>query len=207
MARRQDHSREELRLLLLSEARKIVAQEGLAALTVRRLAGAVSYSVGTVYNVFRNLDELVMELNAETLDQLHTFAGERCPKEGAPEARLLALADCYIDFMRRYGRLWSALFEHRLPPGVPLPDWYLVRIFRLFRLIEDALAALFPALESSARLRMARLLWASIHGICSLATADKLGGAGEDDARAMARSLVANYLAGARARAASGAEP
>ena len=45
----------------------------------------------------------------------------------------------------------------------------------------------------------------SIHGICSLATADKRGGDGEDDARAWARSLAANYRGGARARAAAGA--
>jgi len=206
MARRKDHSRDELRRLLLDEARKIVAQDGLAALAVRPLAAAVGYSIGTVYNVFRNLDELILELNGETLDQLQAFAADRCAREIPAEDKLLALADCYIEFMRRYGHLWSALLEHRVPPGVTLPDWYLVKVHRPFRLIEDALAPLFPAEGSSERLRTARLLWASIHGICSLAGADKLNSNGDDEARWMAHSLVLNYVAGARARAVAGVE-
>ena len=71
MARRNDHSREELYQLALGAARDIAEAEGLRGLTARRIAAEIGYSVGTLYNVFVNLDDLIIHLNGSTLDQLY----------------------------------------------------------------------------------------------------------------------------------------
>ena len=59
MARRSDHSRDELKALILDCAREIAEEEGLRGLTARRIATEIGYAPGTIYNLFSNLDDLI----------------------------------------------------------------------------------------------------------------------------------------------------
>lgn len=183
--------------MALEAAREIAEKEGLAGLTARAIAAKMGYSVGTLYNVFENLDELIVRLNAATLDALYeALAEDRLDEE--PETAVRALAEGYIRFTRDHPKLWSILFEHHLPAGQLLPDWYRERVLRLLGLLEGALAPLFAAGQDDQRHHSARVLWSSLHGICSLESADKL--VATESATAMADSLATNYVAGLRSR-------
>ena len=122
------------------------------------------------------------------------------PPDPRPAKALNALAQAYISFNRDHPKLWGLLFEHHLPDGRELPDWY-----------ETALAPLFAAGCEEARLHSARVLWGSLHGMSSLAAAEKLarprpvadssGETSEMKSRtemlsALVESLVENYVAG-----------
>lgn len=195
MGRRSDHSRSELYEMVLSAAREIAEQEGLGGLTVRRIATQIGYSGGTLYNLFENLDDLVVHLNARTLDSLYEeLAGATLEED--PEAAVRALTECYVRFTREHPRLWNLLFEHRLPNGTDPPDWYYEKIERARGLLERALAPLFGPGRETERLHSARVLWSSLHGICSLETAGKL--VKTESVEAMSESLISYYLAGLR---------
>ncbi len=71
MGRRSDHSRDNLRAMILEAARAILAADGLRGLTARRIAKAIGYSPGTLYNFFTNIDELILHVNAQTLDVVY----------------------------------------------------------------------------------------------------------------------------------------
>ena len=58
MARRSDHSRDELYELALVAARRIIEDGGYRALTARKVADHMGYSPGTLYNVFAGLDDV-----------------------------------------------------------------------------------------------------------------------------------------------------
>ncbi len=183
--------------MALAAAREIAEAEGLRGLTARRIAGRIGYSVGTLYNLFEDLDELIFRLHVTTLDALH----EACalsPRTGEPETDLRALGQAYIGFTGEHPRLWNLLFEHRLPEGRPLPEWYLEKVARLLALVEAAIAPLFPPGREVERLHSARVLWSSLHGMCSVASAGRLGEA--ESLAAMADSLATNYVAGLRQR-------
>ena len=107
---------------------------------------------------------------------------------------LTPLARKYIDFTRRRPKLWSLLFEHQLPDGQELPDWHYEKTRRLLGLLERALAPLFPAGQETERHHSARVIWSSLHGICSLDSAGKL--VKTESVDALADSLISNYLAG-----------
>ena len=203
MARRSDHSREELYALAMSAARQIVRQEGLHALTARGLAAAIGYSPGTLYNLFENLDELTLHVNASTLDALHDAVSEG-GLSGDPDADLDRMLRRYLGFLGDNPALWTAVFDHRRPSGSELPEWYLGRIRRLMGLVETALAPLFPPGEEKQRSEAAAVLWSGLHGICTLAQDGRLSRVGAQSVPEMARSLVANYLTGLRARAGKG---
>lgn len=200
MARRSEHSRDELHALYVAAARRILAGEGLGGLTARRIAREIGYSPGSLYNVFENLDDLVLQVNAGTLDRLYDCLAAARPEGGGVETTLRAMARAYVDCARAEPLLWQALYEHRMSGDRPLPDWYSGRITRLFALVEGALAPLFGTPESDDCRRAARILWSALHGIASLALAQKLERLAELSAEEMADDLVTTYFAGLTAR-------
>jgi len=196
MGRRSDHSREELYALAMAAAQAIAEDEGLRGLTARRITREIGYTIGTFYNLFDNFDDLILRLNGTTLDALFEVCAA-APPGSEPEAGLRQLAERYIRYTREHAKRWHILFEHRLPDGEVQPDWYTEKILRVLGRVETALAPLFDAGQEAERLHSARVLWASLHGICSLEAVDKL--ADTETVEALSDSLITNYLAGLRA--------
>jgi AcrR family transcriptional regulator len=196
MARRSDHTRDELHRMALQAARRIVAKDGLRGLSTRRVAGAIGYSPGTLYQLFEDLDDLIVHLNAETLDELFEACRDIDLTVG-PEAVLEALATRYMRYVKRNPELWSAVFEHHLPDGRALPEWYYERTRKLLGLAATAISPLVDG-DRDRLMHEARVLWASLYGIAALASSRKL--AKSETADGLVRSLTANYVAGLRAR-------
>ena len=169
-------------------------REGRAHGTLCTPGGAeIGYSIGTIYNLFEDFDDLVLHVNGESVDRLY----ERCtaePLESGPEDTLRALARAYIGFVHDHPRLWSLLFEYRaLHPG-PLPQWYDEKFARLFALMDRAMVPLFPPGREAEMRHSARVLRASLHGMCSLEAA----GAIAEPASALVDTLITYYVAGLR---------
>ena len=196
MARRSDHSRDELHRMALKAAQKIVAKSGLRGLSTRRIASAIGYSPGTLYQLFSDLDDLIVHLNAQSLAALY-MACQSVDFARGPEAALQNLAERYINFVSANPRVWNAVFEHSLPEGRQVPEEFSQWSAKLLGLAETAIAPLYRAGEEAERRHDAEVLWAGLYGIASLATANKLGR--NEAAPRMVRSLIANYLAGLRA--------
>ena len=76
------------------------------------------------------------------------------------------------------------------------PAWYQQKLELLMSRVEEAMAPLFPADKILERQRAARVLWAGVHGITSLATANKLSNVTTEAANLLVRDLIENYLAG-----------
>jgi AcrR family transcriptional regulator len=195
MARRSDHTREDLFALVLDGAQRIVESEGYQSLTARRVAQAVGYSPGTLYNLFANLDALVVHLNARTLGHLgEQLAG--VPLTGDPKADLLAQAKAYLEFLERHPRLWDMLFGYRLAAGSALPDWFTARIDQALAHVEAALAPLFGKDDTRKKKEAALVLWASLHGIGQLAADGKLEIVNVRSASQLVESLIIHFVAG-----------
>lgn len=193
MAPRREHSRDELSELVLAGARRIAEREGLAGLTARALAREIGYSPGTLYNLFADLDDIVLQLNGQTLDELHAVL-RRAPTGPDPETALLELGRAYIGFIRAHPRLWSVLFEHNPPAGRELPEAQRERIGRLLALVTAALTPLFAPDERRQLEHSARVLWSATQGISVLAGAGKLVQA--ESVTGLLRDLIGYYVAG-----------
>ena len=192
VGRRSDHSRDELHELALGAAADIVEAEGIHALTARRIADAIGYSPGTLYNVFAGLDDIIIHLNGRALDDLAGLM-DKARRSRDPRTHVLRLLDTYLAFERDHPNRWSVLFEYSLAPSTTLPDWYLAKVNHALSLVEDALS---PLTSGAARKLAARTLWASLHGITALAKSGKLDVVTNQTGRHMARHMVVNYLAG-----------
>ena len=198
----QPSYREKLRAAMLSIAARILDAEGLEGLQARRVAREAGCSVGTLYNIFESLDELVMLANARTLDDLgRTLIVARDAALQAPlEGRLEALALAYLRFAIVHEKSWRAVFEHHMTAGQAVPEWYREAQARQFELVEEVLCEVMP--EPNARSRAARALFASVHGIVALALDRKLGEFDPAETEAQVRLILtaaAQGLAAARA--------
>lgn len=195
MGRRSIHTPEELRELIIEATTSIVEQGGLEGLSAREIAKRIGYSPGTLYNVFENLDDLLLIIEARLLDDLADRLAST-DAAGTPSDRLRRIVGTYFTFTQERPKLWNLLNEHRMPAGRAVPEWYQEKLDKLLAVLEEALAPLTTASDPGTRRRHARTLWASVHGMTSLSTADKLSHVTAHSARALLDDLVHNYVAG-----------
>jgi AcrR family transcriptional regulator len=168
-----------LRTRLIDAAERTIAENGLAALKARDLAREAGCAIGTIYNVFEHLDELVLCVGARTLAMLEKALGAvrptaPCDSTDQAVADLVRLALAYLEFAARHRVRWRALFEHRMSEQHPLPDWFIEQQQVMFAQVEWPLVTLLPELGRDARRILARTLFSAVHGIIALGLEEKL---------------------------------
>lgn len=199
MGRRSIHTPDELRELIIQAATDIVEQDGLSGLSAREIAKRINYSPGTLYNVFENLDDLLLTIEARLLDRLaHRL--DDIDTTGTPQQRLCRLAEAYLSFTQDNPKLWNLLLEHRLPAGREIPDWYRAKLGSLLTPLKDALTPLLDGFDTHDKEQAARTLWAGVHGITSLSTTAKLSPITNHAAGQTVDDFVTTYIAGLKNR-------
>jgi AcrR family transcriptional regulator len=191
-------NRQELRETIIVKARDVVAAEGLGALTARRIAAEADCAVGSIYNVFSGLDELILILNGETMDSLQRWLEEAVDTRLEGREFLLALGAAYVGFTSRHDKLWMLIFEHRAHERAGYPDWYHEKIARLLAMVERGLEPYLPAPHD--RAVGARALWAAMHGVRSLSMTGKLRAVSQDQEMELIRALLEPYIRGLEAK-------
>lgn len=157
---------QDLRAELLAAAERQIETRGLAHLRARDLAHQAGCSVGAIYNVFNDMDELILAVNANTLKAIDR---EMLASEGDdPLQRLTALANAYLTYAVRNRLRWEALFSHRMPTEAVVPQWFQDIQNAAFSRVEGPLALLRPDLASEARHLLGRSIFAAVHGMVAL---------------------------------------
>jgi len=185
----------DMRTDMIQAAERIVSNEGLSALTARRLAVDVGIAVGTIYNVFENLDALVAEVNARTLNDLAVAISSVPTGVGGTREVLLGFADRYIDFVRDNPRRWMAVFEAEISEGhQPPPNQ--AAIDRLFGFLEKAIGESDERIDPAMAHQSARGLWAAVHGLLMLSAGNRLPVIRLENVRSTIDHLVTCHLLG-----------
>lgn len=195
MGRRSVHTADQLRELILEASTALIEEHGLAGLSAREIARRIEYSPGTLYNIFENLDDLVLTIEGRLLDRLANVLAT-LPADDDPRENVVRLALAYLKFTHDNPRLWNLLFEHHLPAGRAVPAWYQQKLDGLMARVEAALDPLTSGRTAEAKTRAARVLWAGVHGITSLSTTDKLSTISTEAAAPLVEDLVRTYLVG-----------
>ena len=172
--------RARLREDLIEATERRIADAGLDGLKARDLARDVGCALGAIYNVFPDLDALIIAVNGRTLALLeaHLDQGvEGTEADGAAEHAvddLAGLAQTYLTFALEHRRRWQALFQHRLAEGAELPDWYRMQQATLFSRVEEPVRRLVPGLDAQACALLGRSVFSATHGVVALGLDEKL---------------------------------
>ena len=194
MARRSEHSLEELKALVLEAAETIVIEEGFSGLKVRKIAREIGYTVGSIYMVFTNMADLIMHINARTLDALAEQLGQ--VQDNNAEQSIQTLAIAYLNYASQNFNRWRTTFDYPLPADAAIPAWYQEKVTNVFVPIEARFLELDPELSQEQRTLAARALWCGVHGICVLSVTGKQDEAGIKGIEDMTALLVRNFMRG-----------
>jgi AcrR family transcriptional regulator len=181
-----------LRETIVEAARDIVRDEGLRALTMRRIAEAIDYAPASLYAHFASREALLAELCREGGAALHA-ALERAAVDVDPRRRLEALGAAYVAFALEHPDTYRLMFmeDTALTKGV-FESLESDDAARTLGLIVATLAelrangTLGPAADP---MRLADLLWTVVHGIASLRLACP-SMPGTDDATLIATAVA-----------------
>lgn len=194
MARRSDSTPQELQERVLAQTRAMLEDIPAAQISLREVARRAGYSAGALVHSFGSWNYLLLRVNAETLDELALIMNQVLQGVQDPKQALCRIAQAYLDFALTHRNRWRLIFEHKLGPGEPLPDWHGQRIQRLFALLERRLAELNPAAAETEIRKTARVLWGGVHGITLLSVDEKLFAEPEIHGRDLIQSLLSHYL-------------
>lgn len=198
MASKTETRRQELRDNLVAIAERTIASDGLGALRARDLAGEAGCAVGAIYNVFGDLTDLVLAVNARTFHQLGAdVAAALADAPQDPVEQLVVMAQAYHRFAAQNHLSWRALFDVERAPGAAAPDWYLAEMGQLFTYISDPLAVIFPDLSAGDIALLTRALFSSVHGIVLLGLDQASAGVPSDDIDRMIALVLRQIAASA----------
>ena len=193
MGRRSDHSRDELAQLIVEEGHRQLAKHGFGGFSARRVARDIGYSVGTIYNVFPSLDHLLIAINTRTFELW--AAHLRRSLEGSGSDRIRSLVEGYFSFARENPNLWSAIYDHRVPPAIDVPPADAERRAALTRIVVDEVAREIGDAPFDHVQRLARSLIATVHGHCAFDLSGSFELMGEREPVQMALDRVRQALA------------
>ncbi|MCU1392301.1 MAG: transcriptional regulator, TetR family [Ilumatobacteraceae bacterium] len=186
---------------ILGAARDLLANEGQAALTVRRIASAAGGSTMNVYSRFGGKDGVVDALLIEGFEQL-AEAVRDVAVTADPMADLEACAHSYRTFALSHRSHYELMFD-RVVPGYEMSEVaHLTAAAALITFADRVQAAMDAgAMRRGDALMTATVLWSACHGPVSLEM--KAVGPPDTDWAAVHQQLLTNVLAAFRASPAS----
>jgi len=187
--------REALRERLIEAAEKRMEVNGLAGLRARDITKDAGCALGGLYTAFGDLNELILHINARTLDRLST-ALAKAVTDLSPEKALLAIALEYAHFARDNRALWDALFDHNSGEHEPTPDWFKDRQRAVMSHVITPLHILQPSLSEADLHLRARTYFSAIHGIVSISLQGRFVGLPGDHLDAEVSRFVGVILTG-----------
>ena len=196
MTAKRDAKREDLRGRLIEAAQARIQSSGLAGLRARDITADAGCALGALYTAFADLDELILHVNSITLARLGAALEQEAIGAAEPRARLKALAKAYLGFARDNRMAWKALFEHRMAPDVPVPEWHLAEHAVLIQHLVEPLAQLLPTLGSHDLLARARTLFSAVHGIVAISLEDRFIGLAPTDLESELLGFVDTLVSG-----------
>ncbi len=179
--------RDNVRAKVIATTLALMDEGGLEQIKARSIAKKVGISVGSIYNLFGSVDELIQETNAHILADMGKLGQINGAKsetelqqkissgeiEDSNKARLLfrflKLAEIYMDFVEANANRWAAMlaFNRNRAEGAAA-EWYLDQQNALFDLVGNVLDETRLGDDEKTRDIAARALWSSVHGIVTM---------------------------------------
>ncbi len=191
MARRSDHSKEEIQALAVKHALKLIEEKGEKGFNARDIAQRMGYTVGTLYYIFKDMEALRFHVSAAILDMFYTETMEGLKNK---KNKLNYHIKKYIQFSQDYQNLWMFLYGLDDMTKKKVPGWYLDKIQTFYLLSVESLA---PYVNDKRKVHQAaQTILSSVHGMCVLSIRGNRTREKDFGLESMARHMIKNYLRG-----------
>lgn len=190
MARRNEHTKDQLKSLVLESATDIIKNSGIEQLSTRKIAKDIGYAPGTLYNIFKDSNDIILHVNAQTMLEIMNVFTQ--PKQEHNLEVLLDLIGEYIDYIESNYKIWSCLFMYNQSSDQALPDWYIETLDFILQVIGKSISGNAESDTNVAEL--SRLIWNSVNGLCFMSFSAANYDTDFSEVKAMCTKLVSSVL-------------
>lgn len=165
---RKARQKENVRAQILEMAWQIVKEEGWQALSIRKIADGIEYSVPVIYDHFANKEAILYELSLHGFDLLKQDLDKNRQNAENPEALLRAHVDSYWNFAFRNKEYYQLMYGLGMPCCGAGKMNSQVNIFRdyVLEVIEEIMRQ--RGSDTSQLCFKSYALWSIIHGLISI---------------------------------------
>ena len=173
---RKAKEKEDLKALILQGARQLFLERGIEQTTIRNIADAIDYSVGTVYVYFKDKNAILHALHTQGFVQLGTNF-KVLNSVADPMERLKAMGKVYIKFAQDNTEMYDLMFNLKAPieylQAMEEDNWNEGKAtFDVLRTtVQQCIdKGHFKGHETEP---LAFMIWSVVHGMCSLEIGDR----------------------------------
>jgi AcrR family transcriptional regulator len=105
---------ERIRGFFIQAAKELLKGEGLRSVSTRSVAEKAGYSYATLYNYFRDINDLVFECVKDFQSECTDFVKTRTKKSERGKEKLKAIALAYIDYFIEYPGTFELCFLEKI---------------------------------------------------------------------------------------------
>lgn len=194
MARRNDHTQQELTALTLEKVNLFLENRPYQDLSLRKIATMVGYAPSTLVKLFGNYNLLLLEVVGQALEDLTKECEAIIHADLSPIDTLSQLAYTYHRFALNNPYRWHLVFEHQMY-GKNLPDHAKHRIDRVMGLLEYQVTRITPEeMPKEKIIEISRVIWGGVHGLTMLSLEDKFFASEPIDGQKLIENFLSNYF-------------
>ena len=114
----------------IQATKEILKGEGLKCISVRNIADKAGYSYATLYNYFKDVQELIFECVKDFQDECEEIVGIETEKIPEGKDKIKAITKSYIKFFVQYPGIFDLFFLEKISDiGSKQPTIELIRTF------------------------------------------------------------------------------
>lgn len=169
----------ELTTLIMEGAKKLFSEKGIEQTTIRNIADAIDYSVGTVYVYFKDKNAILHALHTQGFIQLGSeFKTLHAVSD--PMERLKAMGKVYINFALTNTEMYDLMFNLKAPmeflSAIDQDEWNegKATFDELRTTVKECMDA--GHFKGHTMEPLAFLIWSMVHGMCSLEISQRTKG-------------------------------
>jgi len=173
IAERKIRQKEEVRASILKAAWELVEKEGWQALSIRKIADAIEYSVPVIYDHFQNKEAILLEFTKKGFQCLADELVKARDRYETPEQQLQAMAYAYWDFAFNNKEYYQLMYGLGMPTCETVKQTVEMNTFT--ELILQPIRQMINSSrnpETDPYLKL-HTFWSMLHGLISIAMMDK----------------------------------
>lgn len=186
----------EVRTSILEAARAVVLKEGWEALSVRKIAEAIDYSVPVIYDHFINKEALLLEFVKQGFELLNSNLTDAKTSSDDPELQIKAIGYAYWKFSHDHKEYYRLMF------GLGIPSCEAVKeISELNDFVQIVVAPITILIGDNQQTKIEprvkfKSFWSTLHGLVSI---DIMNITGRNNiSKKVLEDFFENFLAGMR---------
>ncbi len=113
---KQNLKNQRVRAYFVQAAKKIILEEGVENVSVRKVADAAGYTFSTIYNYYGNLNELLQEVKADMIKDLVQHMAETRPSKVSDVEDIKKQNRLYVEYFIQNPNVFSFFYSYRLHP-------------------------------------------------------------------------------------------